>query len=220
MKKQTVTNILMSGVLFCVLLTGCAGELEQGKSDERKMDFDSAKELLGSFPNSRKELTALEEEYPIYMILHGFQDSGEEKLEEFRSKLEAGEETELIVVKFTVEGVAIIDLYYYDRFLLYRWEDFSRDAFGGNGENCFETVYESAWFAEETDTEGNLSVSFYGLCEGDMVMELFRAETGMPPWEKPPAPQEKQNNTGKAELDAELPLDSFEAGICELPLAK
>ena len=206
MKKQTVTNLLLSGVFICVLLTGCAGEKAAGNhlsgeeaagtqdlevnmasmaeeagekqaltESEEKMDFAGAKELLGSFPNSREELTALEVEYPIYMLLHGIQDSGEEKLQEFKSKLEAGEASELIVVQFTVEGDAILDYYCYDGSLLYRWEDISRDAFGGGGEKYFETIYESAWFTGEADTEGNSYLSFYGLCEGDMVVELFRA---------------------------------------------
>ena len=151
---------------------------DEGKEPESgKMNFARAKELLATLPNSLEELVVLEEEYPIYIILHGIQNSGEENLEAFREKLEAGEAAELIVVQFTVEGDAILDYYGYEGALMYRWQDISRDGFGGTGEKYFETVYEAAWFSEE-DTEGNLYLSFYGLCEGDMVVELFRSDTG------------------------------------------
>ena len=220
-----------------------SGEIKKEERESEKMNSDRMKELLAVFPNSLEELTALEEEYPVYVILHGVQNSGEENLEEFWSKLEAEETAELIAVQFTVEGDAILDYYYYDGSLLYRLEDISRDAFGGNGEKYFETIYESAWFSEEADTEGNLYLSFYGLQEGDMAVELFRSNTGqkcpdfrpdyddkvqdgigeplstLPPWAKPPAPQEK-NGAGTTEPDAETPVASFEAEICDLPLAK
>lgn len=150
----------------------------QNGSDSPDMDFESAKELLTSMPDSAEELRALEAEYPIYMILHGKQDSGAQNLEAFRQGLEDRKSAKLLVVQFTVEGDAILDYYFYDGEKLYCWEDISRDAFGGTGEKYFEKRYDSAWFSEEADTEGELYLFFYGLYEGDMVIELFRADMG------------------------------------------
>lgn len=204
---------------------------DEGKEPESgEMKFAGAKELLATFPNSLEELATLEEEYPVYIILHGIQHSGEENLETFREKLEAGEAAELIVVQFTVEGDAILDYYDYEGALMYRWQDISRDGFGGTGEKYFETVYEAAWFSEEADTEGNLYLSFYGLCEGDMVVELFQSDTGKIVPSAPDFHDREQDGIGEqsavvdlgtAEPGSETPEFSAEIEICVgLPLAK
>lgn len=143
-------------------------------------DFEIVKEKLSALPVSGEELKKLAGTencpVPVYEISLTNNYEGEYVVEpegNFRSLLEAGEAAEMLLLRYTVEGDLILDYLNFDGEKLFRINDCSRDKWGGDAERYTGYVYDSVWFTDRTDELGNTWETLYGLCDGDMVMEIM-----------------------------------------------
>ncbi|MCM1064364.1 MAG: DUF4362 domain-containing protein [Eubacterium sp.] len=169
-------DILPGGAQGAIQPGGVAGETGTVTGSIHDRVPEEIREYLAQYPDS---LQALSEE-ECYVVLHGQEYSGREYLDSFMGNVLAKVPDELVIAQFTVEGDPILTYLNYNAENVYRMEDFSRDAWAGNGEKYFEKEYDSVWLSGEADTEGNYWLSLYALQEQDMVVEVFSAATDAP----------------------------------------
>ena len=100
-------------------------------------DLDSVSSCLTRYPNDFEELTAGDN----YVIVHGRQYAGVELWESFYNNVRNGTPAELVLIQFTVEGDAILNYLNYDGIDFYLVNDYTRDAFAGDGKKYSEDIY-------------------------------------------------------------------------------
>lgn len=151
---------------------GTAMETQKNQETEEDAVCDSAPEeneavssesaIAERFENTLARLSEYSDDYEklcngdAFVVTHGEVSAGMDKWETFMTKYSRGEEAQVDVIRFTVEGDAIITGVYYEGGVFYLVEDSTRDAWGSGT----YTEYEFTCMNVIENSEGYTEVVF------------------------------------------------------------
>lgn len=135
---------------------------EAEESAVRERDPESIKAHLSGYSNDYEELLYSE----AYVVVHGKEEWGTGYLADFLEKVEQKKSAEMDIIQFTTEGDAIVYYLNYNGGDFYLVQDFSRDAFKGNGPSYEEWTFPYLKIFEVTGENGEKYREFY-LTEDD-----------------------------------------------------
>ncbi len=170
-KRKTLILLLIAVLAVCAVIAVIRFQSESGKpSDEagmeesavRERDPESIKAHLSGYSNDYEELLYS----GAYVVVHGKEEWGTVYLEDFLEKVEQKKPAEMDIIQFTTEGDAIVYYLNYNGEDFYLVEDFSRDAFKGNGPSYEEWTFPYLKIFEVTGENGEEYQEFY-LTEDD-----------------------------------------------------
>lgn len=144
----------------------CSYPLQTEDMQNAEWDLAAIKERQAAYPEDLEELQKLEN---VYVILHGEAKSGQAGWEDFLARVDAGNTAQIDIIRFTVEGDAIIETVHFDGEQFRLCVDNSRDAFRGSGSKYYEAEYKYLQCVETSLEDGTGTVEYMLTdCEEDI----------------------------------------------------
>ncbi len=137
--------------------------LPEGSEDSTAMESaeawssEAVRERLSEYPNDYEAL--LNQENALIITQRNVY-AGQDIWDDFRMHVAERKPVQIDIIRFTIEGDAIIETVYYDGEMFRLCVDYSRDSYRGTGDAYYEATYPYMQMSEQILEDGKKSVEY------------------------------------------------------------